>query len=141
MSTPPPPPTLGKAAPRVGAPVLEALRIRESLEREIEACAQDLEELVPRLRRRRAVYAGEWVVGVHVGGREDPGLPFSRLEFRLHIDAASETVRVTRCETVRNRDQVPDVFETELDDDGRRRLTGFVESAFLGFARRYFETR
>jgi hypothetical protein len=141
MSKPPPALPLGNTAPAVGLPTLESIRVRESLESEVEACARDLAELVPRMRLRRAVFAGEWVLGVHVGGLEDADLAFSRLDIRMHIDVPGQRVRLTRCITVRNRDEESVVFEASLDKVGRRRLTGFIESAFLGFTRLYFETR
>lgn len=141
MTEPPPAPSLGSASPTVGLPTLEAIRIRESLESEVEACARDLMELVPRMRLRRSVFAGEWVLGVHVGGLEDTDLRFSRLDVRMHIDVGEQRVRLTRCITVRNRDQESAVFEASLDAVGRRRLTGFIESAFFEFTRLYYETR
>ena len=141
MSKFPPAPPLGKTSPTVGLPTLEAIRIRESLEGEVETCARELMELVPRMRLRRAVFAGEWVLGVHVGGLEDHDLRFSRLDMRMHIDVPEQSVRLTRCITVRNRDEESVVFEASLDKVGRRRLSGFIESAFLGFTRLYFETR
>lgn len=141
MSEPAPSPPLGKTSPVVGLPTLEAIRIRETLESEVEACARELMELVPRMRLRRAVFAGEWVLGVHVGGLEDTELRFSRLDIRISIDAQEQRVRLTRCITVRNRDEDSAVFEASLDEVGRPRLSGFIESAFLEFTRLYYETR
>ncbi len=141
MSETPSAPTLGQATTQVRLPALESSRIREGLERAVEECAHELMDMVPRMRLRRSVYGGEWVVGVHVGGLEDADLSFSRLEFRIHIDVAANELRLTRCMTVRNRDADPDVFEATAEAVGRERLRGFIESAFLGFARRYFESR
>ena len=141
MSDPLPAPPLQRSAPSVGLPTLDSIRERESIERELETCAHSLMELVPRMRFSRSVFAGEWVLGVHVGGLKDADLSFSRLDIRLHIDQERNAARLTRCITVRNRDGESASFEASLDTTGRRRLTGFLESAFLEFTRLYFETR
>ncbi len=111
------------------------------MEREIEMCAKELMALVPRMRICRTVYAGEWVLGVHVGGLKDSDLSFSRLDIRMHIDLAQQRARLTRCITIRNHDEESALFRASLDKVGRRRLGGFIESAFLEFTRLYFEDR
>jgi hypothetical protein len=143
MSDSPPAFPPGQTRAAVGLPTLGSIRIREELESEVEACARELMELVPRMRLRRTVFDGQWVLGVHVGGLEDADLAFSRLDMRLAInmDGQEPRVRLTRCITVRNRDQETAVFQAVHDAEGRRRLSGFIESAFLEFTRLYFETR
>jgi hypothetical protein len=141
MSNQPSAPSLGKPTTFVGLPTLESIRIRESMEREIEMCAKELMALVPRMRICRTVYAGEWVLGVHVGGLKDSDLSFSRLDIRMHIDLAQQRARLTRCITIRNHDEESALFRASLDKVGRRRLGGFIESAFLEFTRLYFEDR
>ena len=111
------------------------------MEREIEMCAKELMALVPRMRICRTVYAGEWVLGVHVGGLKDSDLSFSRLDIRMHIDLVQQCARLTRCITIRNHDEESAFFRAALDKVGRRRLGGFIESAFLEFTRLYFEDR
>jgi hypothetical protein len=106
-------------------------------------CVEEFQELAPRMQLRRAVSAGAWVIGMQCGGLKSEGLPFSRLEFEIHVEAgagpATDLIRVVRCSTIRNRDAERSEFEATLDDEGMRRLRGFVESAFLAFARRYFD--
>jgi len=144
MTEPPPTPLLGQAATAVGYPTLTALALREELQGVVELCAKDLMDLVPRMRLRRAIFDGEWVVGVHVGGladRDAQRSDFSRLDIQIRIDVEQGDVTLTRRSTIRNRDDEVAEFNASLDESGRGRLTGFIESAFLEFARRYFDAR
>jgi hypothetical protein len=144
MTNPPPTPSLGQAAPAVGFPILASLALREELQAVVESCARELMTLAPRLRLRRAIYDGEWVVGVHQGGLADSDLEcadFSRLDIQIRVDVEQDDVTLTRRSTIRNRDDEAAVFSAGLDESGRGRLTGFIETAFLEFARRYFDAR
>ena len=141
MTKPPPAPPLGHVPTFVGLPTLESLRVREQLQGVVEACAEELIRLVPRMRLRRAIYDGEWVVGVHIGGLAGEDLLFSRLDIQMRVAVEEGRVDLTRRSTIRNRDDETAEFTAPLDEEGRRRLAGFIESAFLEFARRYFASR
>jgi len=140
MSDPPPAPTVGRALPALGSPALHALGLLDELQAQVTQCAEALGEHVHRLRVRRALYDGAWVVGVHIGGRAGGGLAYSRLDFELRADGRKGSVCVLRRLTVRDRDAPSVSFEASSDSEGRRRMAGFVEAGFLEFARSFFES-
>lgn len=139
MSDSSPAPAVGRDAPVREPPALRSLSLREALQAQVSACAEEFKAYAPRLRVRHAVYDGAWVVGVQVGGRLEGGLAYSRLDFELRVEPDSDRAELVRRCTVRNRDEPRATFDVSLDEDGRRRLEGFVEAGFLEFARRYFD--
>lgn len=132
-------PTSPQAAiARAASPVLDALALREDIESMIETRIEDLRELLPRLRVRRAFFGGAWVLGLHVGGRHGDGGAFSRLDFELGIDAETQVTLGVRT-TIRGRDELRKETTVSMNEEkGRSALTTFVEEAFLAFAERYF---